>query len=210
VFHLLTHQRRDSIMQRSASIDVCGPIATPIGRLFVAGNDLKVAAVGRTAASVEAEMRSRFNRPVRRSSTFPDLLAEIIANEGLRGRSAGVRFDLSDLTDFDREVLHLALAIPRGEVRTYGWIARQLGQPRAAKEVGAALGQNPIPYLIPCHRVVYSDGRLGGYIFGQRAKRALLLAEGVELTPGDDSKVSARSLAASAPESHPAQLALTA
>ena len=95
-------------------------------------------------------------------------------------------------------------------IRTYGWIARQLGQPRAAKDVGAALGQNPIPYLIPCHRVVYSDGRLGGYIFGQPAKRALLLAEGVELAASDDAKVSARALAASTPESHPAQLALTA
>ena len=195
-------------MQRSDSIDVCGPIVTPIGRLFMAGNDLKVAAVGRTAASVETAMRSRFNRPVRRSSTLPDLLAEIIANEGLRGRSSALRFDLSDLPAFDQEVLDLTLQIPRGEVRTYGWLARQLGQPRAAKDVGAALGQNPIPYLIPCHRVVYSDGRLGGYIFGSRAKRALLRAEGVEFAFGDDSKVSPRALAASAPAPHSFQLAL--
>jgi O-6-methylguanine DNA methyltransferase len=121
-----------------------------------------------------------------------------------------VQFDLSDLPAFDQEVLALARQIPRGEVRSYGWLARQLGMPRAAQDVGAALGQNPIPYLTPCHRVVYSDGRLGGYIFGSRAKRALLLAEGVELAPGDDSKVSARMLAASAADPHPVQLALVA
>jgi methylated-DNA-[protein]-cysteine S-methyltransferase len=195
-------------IRASEIVDVCAPIQTPVGRLFVAGNDLAVSAVGRTAAAVEAALRCRFNRSMRRSTTLPDLVAEIVANDGLRGRSSAVRFDLSDLSEFDQEVLHIALTIPRGEVRTYGWIARQLGQPRASKDVGAALGENPIPYLIPCHRIVYSDGRLGGYIFGSRAKRALLLAEGVELAADDDSKVSPRALIASTPPGSATQLAL--
>ena len=70
-------------------------------------------------------------------------------------------------------MLAATLTIPRGKVRTYGWIARQIGQPRAAQDVGAALNQNPIPYLIPCHRIVYSDGRLGGYVrVGPRLRSA--------------------------------------
>ena len=83
-----------------------------------------------------------------------------------------LRFDLGDVPELDRAVLHAVLGIPRGEVRSYGWVAREIGQPRAAKDVGLALGQNPIPWLIPCHRVVYRDGQLGGHIFGGRAKRA--------------------------------------
>src|SRR5205814_1095555 len=142
-------------------------------------------------------VRARFGCTIERVPTLSGLLAQTVADDGLRDGSSALLFDLTDLPAFDQEVLGLALQIPRGEVRTYGWLARQLGQPRAAKDVGAALGQNPIPYLIPCHRVVYSDGRLGGYIFGSRAKRALLLAEGVVLAAGDDSTVSARALAAS-------------
>jgi O-6-methylguanine DNA methyltransferase len=188
--------------------DICAPIETPAGRLFVAGNDLRITAVGRTATAVEASIRTRFGRTITRASTLPDFLAQIVAEDDLRNRSSAVLFDLSDLPAFDQDVLAIVQGIPRGEVRTYGWVARQLGQPHASKDVGAALAQNPIPYLIPCHRIVYSDGRLGGYIFGSRAKRALLLAEGIELAAGDDSKVSARALAASAHAAHPAQLTL--
>jgi O-6-methylguanine DNA methyltransferase len=199
-------------MQRplSASIqsDLCAPIETPAGRLFVAFNGAVVTAVACTASAVEASIRARFGRTTQPAPALPEPLATVIAEYGQQSGQSALRFDLSDVPTFDQEVLALALQIPRGEVRTYGWLARQLGQPRAAKDVGAALGQNPIPYLIPCHRVVYSDGRIGGYIFGSRAKRALLLAEGVEMAPGDDSKVSARALAASAAEPHPAQLAL--
>ena len=189
--------------------DLYAPIETPMGRLLVAFNGAGiVTAVGRSAGAVEASVRTRFGRSTQRAPTLPEPLANAIAEYAQQGGQSVLRFDLSDLPAFDQEVLGLALQIPPGEVRTYGWLARQLGQPRAAKDVGAALGDNPIPYLIPCHRVVYSDGRLGGYIFGSRAKRALLLAEGVELAPGDDSKVSARALAASAAEPHSAQLAL--
>jgi methylated-DNA-[protein]-cysteine S-methyltransferase len=163
------------------SADLYAPIETPIGRLFVAFNGTTVTAVGRTAAAVEASLRARLARPARQLAALPEPLARAVA-EHLHGDGpTRLRFDLGDVPELDRAVLSAVLGIPRGEVRSYGWVAREIGQPRAAKDVGLALGQNPIPWLIPCHRVVYSDGQLGGYIFGSRAKRALLLAEGVDL-----------------------------
>jgi O-6-methylguanine DNA methyltransferase len=187
----------------------CAPIETPIGRLFVAFDGITVLAAGRRASAVEASIRARFGRPIHHVPALPVSLADAIAEHSQWNGRSVLRFNVSDRPAFDQEVFCLALTIPRGEVRTYGWIARQLGMPRAAKDVGAALGQNPILYLIPCHRVVYRDGRLGGYLGGSRAKRALLLAEGVELAAGDDSKVSTRMLAASVPgEGASAQLAL--
>ena len=96
------------------------------------------------------------------------------------GRGRGIRFDLRATTPFGRAVLDAALRIPRGEIRPYGWIAREIGHPAAVRAVGSALGHNPVPLLIPCHRVVRSDGRIGDYAWGSAVKRAVLATEGVE------------------------------
>jgi methylated-DNA-[protein]-cysteine S-methyltransferase len=78
-------------------------------------------------------------------------------------------------------VLLKTLEIPRGEVRTYAWVAREIGRPRAVRAVGSALGHNPIPLLIPCHRVIRTDGTLGDYSAGgTEAKRTILRHEGVD------------------------------
>jgi len=87
-------------------------------------------------------------------------------------------FDLRGLSDFEQAVLRKALEIPRGEVRPYAWIAAEIGHPRAVRAAGTALAHNPVPLLIPCHRVVRSDGRTGNYALGAEAKRAILQAEG--------------------------------
>lgn len=68
--------------------------------------------------------------------------------------------------------------VPRGETVSYGDLARQIGRPRASRAVGAAVGANPIAYVVPCHRVVRADGGLGGFRWGLRFKRSLLRAEG--------------------------------
>ena len=86
-------------------------------------------------------------------------------------------FDLYSLTSFRREVLHAILAIPFGETRSYGWVARQTGRPKAGQAVGQALTRNPIPLLIPCHRVISSSGALGGFGSGVSLKAALLTHE---------------------------------
>ncbi len=86
------------------------------------------------------------------------------------------------LTPFGREVLQATRSIPRGEVRSYAWLAGQVGRPRAARAVGTALGRNPIPIVIPCHRVVRSGGAVGEYAFGAHMKRDLLAAEAARLS----------------------------
>lgn len=88
-----------------------------------------------------------------------------------------VPVDLSALTPFRRKVLETTRAIPFGEVRSYTWVAQRIGHPRAARAVGTALGQNPVPLIVPCHRVRRSDGSLGGYLFGLGVKDRLLALE---------------------------------
>jgi len=85
---------------------------------------------------------------------------------------------LDHCSAFQRKVLRAVIAIPRGEVRTYQFIAKQIGNPKAARAVGRALATNPFPLMIPCHRVIRSDGKLGGYQGGVRMKQALLRKEG--------------------------------
>ncbi len=88
-----------------------------------------------------------------------------------------VAVDLSGLVGFDVAALRIAAAIPYGEVRTYRSIAEQLGNPEAARAVGHAMAINPVAVIIPCHRVIKSDGGLGGYAFGLDVKEALLEME---------------------------------
>lgn len=91
------------------------------------------------------------------------------------------RFELAlDLegTPFQRAVWDLLLAIPYGETRTYEDLARALARPGASRAVGAASGANPVPIVVPCHRVIAKDGTLGGYGGGLERKRALLRLEG--------------------------------
>ena len=85
--------------------------------------------------------------------------------------------DLTGFTDFQRRVYEETRAIPSGEVRTYGEIARAIGKPGASRAVGNALGRNPACVVIPCHRVVAANGGLGGFTGGLRWKRALLRLE---------------------------------
>lgn len=92
------------------------------------------------------------------------------------------RFDLpldwSAIQPFQRAVLQAANQIPFGETRSYGWIAKQIGKPGASRAVGQALGANPIPIILPCHRVIASNGGLGGYGGGLPLKIKLLRLEG--------------------------------
>ncbi|MER5205736.1 methylated-DNA--[protein]-cysteine S-methyltransferase [Streptomyces sp. NPDC002825] len=92
--------------------------------------------------------------------------------------------DWSLTTGFNRQVLReLAAGVPYGTVVGYGELARRVGQPGAAQAVGAAMGANPLPVVVPCHRVVESDGGLGGFGGGLETKRQLLALEGVLPAP---------------------------
>jgi len=164
--HLLEH-----VLEDLGLGDEYASLPTPLGRVFVAWNRLGVSAVLKTATAseFEQEFRARFGRSPHLAASLPPDLGE--------------RFDLRSVTEFERAVLLKAHEIPRGEVRTYGWIAAQIGHPHAGRAVGSALRKNPVPLLIPCHRVVRSDGRIGNYALGgSENKRAILAAEGVNVS----------------------------
>lgn len=99
--------------------------------------------------------------------------------EYLRGERSVFQLpvDLRQCSDFTQAVLAVISTIPYGEVRSYHWVAAQLGRPRATRAVGRALHSNPVPIVIPCHRVVKSDGSMGGYAFGPAWKTRLLALE---------------------------------
>ena len=86
--------------------------------------------------------------------------------------------DLPPCTEAQRAIWLALREIPRGETRSYGWLARRVGHPTAARAIGAAVGANPIPLWLPCHRVVASDGTLHGFGGGLAMKQALLELEG--------------------------------
>ena len=96
-----------------------------------------------------------------------------------------VPVDITGLRPFQRKVLTLAHTIPYGETRSYSWIARGIGHPGAVRAVGTALGHNPLPFIVPCHQVLRSDGGLGGYALGLPAKTGLLgLERGTPILEG--------------------------
>jgi methylated-DNA-[protein]-cysteine S-methyltransferase len=90
-------------------------------------------------------------------------------------------FDLKGGTDFQKKVWKAMQKIPFGQTRSYGWLAKQVGGKNKARAVGGACGSNPLPILIPCHRVIREDGGLGGYGGGLNLKRKLLKIEGVNV-----------------------------
>ncbi|WP_327087852.1 methylated-DNA--[protein]-cysteine S-methyltransferase [Nonomuraea sp. NBC_01738] len=148
----------------------------PIGELSVAFTDHGVSYVHRGEGFAGA-FRERFGRPLVAADRPPAGLLPALRT----GRASGLELDLRGLSDFQRDVLEAARTIPRGEVRPYAWIAAVIGRPKAVRAVGTALGHNPVPLLIPCHRVTRSDGLAGDYVFGAAAKEEVLGGEGLDL-----------------------------
>jgi AraC family transcriptional regulator of adaptative response/methylated-DNA-[protein]-cysteine methyltransferase len=158
--------------------------ASPLGRMLVAATTVGICAIafGRDDAELLADLRGRFNK------------AQLVAAKGNTGWLAdAVAFVASQTTEhplaatfpldvrataFQQRVWKALQHIPRGETRSYSALARELGQPTAARAVAAACGANPVALAVPCHRVVGSDGGLAGYRWGVERKRKLLAAEG--------------------------------
>ncbi|HIE17827.1 MAG TPA: MGMT family protein [Dehalococcoidia bacterium] len=88
------------------------------------------------------------------------------------------KLDFSGSTSLQQSVWHVTRTIPYGETRSYGWVSNQLDLPGAARAIGRALSNNPLPIVVPCHRVITSDGSLGGFAFGLEFKEFLLRLEG--------------------------------
>jgi O-6-methylguanine DNA methyltransferase len=169
---------------RAGLVDAYATVESPVGPVFVAWNPRGISMV--SLADDEDRFRDAFRtdvgRPLQRVGGLPPRLHRAVLRRLSGDRTAPVPVDLRGRSPFEEAVLRKALEIPTGEVRPYGWIAAEIGRPKAVRAVGTALGHNPIPLLIPCHRVVRSDGQLGEYSMGgPEVKRRVLSAEGVDL-----------------------------
>lgn len=167
----------DRVLAVTGPADAWTVVEGPAGELSVAWSSHGISLVlpGSDESKFAAAVRRRLDRGVRRAGAPPaGLLPALLA-----GTSRGVAVDLRGRSGFEVDVLTAAMRIPAGEVRSYGWVAAAIGRPAAVRAVGSALGRNPVPVLVPCHRVVRSDGGLGDYAFGSAYKSALLTREGV-------------------------------
>lgn len=158
---------------------------SPLGTLLLASTPAGLACVAYVDDTPERDQRAVLARLAGRVSPrilhVPRLLdeprRELDEYFAGRRRSFELALDLTGLTEFARRVLAAAAAIPYGEVATYMEVARGAGSPRGARAAGNALGSNPLPIVLPCHRVLHAGGGLGGYTGGLDRKRALLAIE---------------------------------
>jgi O-6-methylguanine DNA methyltransferase len=158
-------------------------VGSPLGPLRVAWNGRGVSTVELATDdhAFEAAFFARTGRRASRRDSLPADLARAIERRLAGDRRARIDLDLRGRSEFERAVWLKALEIPRGEVRPYGWIAAEIGRPKAVRAVGTALGHNPVPLIVPCHRVVRSDGTIGQYsLGGPENKRTILSAEGLD------------------------------
>ena len=157
---------------------------SPLGPAFVAWNGRGVSWVGAAGdpEEFEARVRAHTGRPIARAGALPAKLRGAIERRLAGDRRARIELDLRGATAFEVAVWRKALEIPPGEVRPYGWVAAEIGRPKAVRAVGTALAHNPIPLVVPCHRVVRSDGTIGRYSMGgSDNKRRILAAEGLDV-----------------------------
>ena len=154
---------------------------SPIGEVVVAFNPVGVSSVDLAEGDPVVRFRERFGRDLLEAEP-PRGWDARIGRAIERGSPGDLPVDLRSTTGFRTTVLQAAASIPRGQVRPYGWLATRIGNEGAARAVGSAMASNPVPLIIPCHRVVRSDGRIGAYsLGGPERKTRLLAAEGVDL-----------------------------
>ncbi len=114
-------------------------------------------------------------------ATLSDALDQLDEYFKRKRKQFDLPLDFSGATKFQRRIFERLAGIPYGRIVSYGDIADEMGEPGAARAVGQAVGANPLPIVVPCHRVVRSDGRLGGYSGGLQRKVALLAVEGIDV-----------------------------
>jgi len=151
--------------KRSGSIDsFYDTFDSPVGKLFLVFSGKKLSGID-------------FKKPadIPRKGKAPHLIKNELKEYFEQGKDTfAMEMVLARGTEFDHQVWLALKEIPFGETRTYKWLAARIGKPNASRAVGQALGRNPIPILLPCHRIIESDGSLGGFSGGEDIKRRLL------------------------------------
>ncbi len=150
---------------------------TPLGSLYIIFDGGRLVSLSFT------------ERPRIKASRAPERIRrELEEYFGGKRTTFGIEISLEGSTEFEREVWLALREIPYGETRTYKWLAEHVGRPRAARAVGQALSRNPIPIVLPCHRVIESGGSIGGYSEGETIKRRLLKMEFYRTVGGEADK----------------------
>ncbi|MBD0316994.1 MAG: methylated-DNA--[protein]-cysteine S-methyltransferase [Thermoleophilia bacterium] len=160
---------------------------SPLGPLLVAATERGVCRISYdpdAEAELDALAHAHGPRVLRSPRPLEKLRRELDDYFERRRRSFDVAVDVASLPAFQRQVLAELARVPYGELATYGSLAGRIGKPRAARAVGGALNRNPIPIVLPCHRVVGATGSLVGYAGGLERKRALLALEAGEPSAG--------------------------
>jgi len=153
---------------------------TPAGWVGILGSTtglLRVTLPRRSTREIQQLLGISPDRATLSPHRFQDLMERLRAYFAGHKADFPDRLDLSAATTFQREVWKATRLIPCGETRSYTWVAEQLKKPEAVRAVGQALGRNPLPVIIPCHRVLASNGGLGGFSGGLEMKRFLLHLE---------------------------------
>jgi methylated-DNA-[protein]-cysteine S-methyltransferase len=130
-----------------------------------------------SASEAQQQLGDSANHAVRSPQLYKDLMERFRAYFAGHKVDFPDRLDLSGASDFQREVWEATRLVPYGETRSYTWVAEQIKKPKATRAVGQALAKNPLPVIIPCHRILASNGGLGGFSGGLEMKRFLLHLE---------------------------------
>lgn len=161
-------------MSSDRPVSAARVVASPLGTLTLTATPAGLAGVAFGASGHPASPGGG-----RVTEVVLDAVADQLAHyfHGNGAAFGDIPLDLRTVTDFTAEVLHAMRRIPFGALRTYGELAEEVRRPGGAQAVGRACGANPVPIVVPCHRVVASDGTLGGYTGGLAIKRRLLQIE---------------------------------
>jgi len=155
-----------------------------IGYIIIVTKNGKVVSLDVTdKGTYEARKMVLSFHPDAAKSMTPFKTIRTLLDRYLQGREVDfdVEVNISHLGIFTQKVLNELRKVSWGEVRTYGWLAKKIGKPGAARAVGQALKRNPIPIIIPCHRIIRDDGTIGGFSMGVNIKERLLALEGVKI-----------------------------
>jgi O-6-methylguanine DNA methyltransferase len=166
---------------RSCKDALCGDFYDRVGDVWVAFSKDGIRMItARSADDLHARYAKRYGRDLQRSQIPEALKHEVEA--ALSGERIGkAHVDIGDASELELAVQRALNSIPRGEVRTYAWVAQQTGRPKAIRAVASYCAKNVVPFVVPCHRVVPSSGGVGKYAFGPKMKRELLKREGVDV-----------------------------
>jgi methylated-DNA-[protein]-cysteine S-methyltransferase len=178
----LDHRFRDAA-DREGLVDVAYDLSdSPVGELLVAVTDRGLCRIAYRPDDALDELAGDFGVRVLRVPRRVDGIRREL-DEYFEGRRQefDLRLDLTPVADFHRRALDELALVPYGQVTTYGALAAKVGRPKAARAIGGAMNRNPIPIVLPCHRVVGAGGSLVGYAGGLERKELLLRLEGALL-----------------------------